>query len=93
MPDSFLTSNGFRTDAGALYSPASYAGKALDGLFFAAVEKTGHLIAYALGGSDAMSNLTTACAHCNQSRGSRQRWDSQHAKRGTSLDLGASRVW
>ena len=48
VPDSFLTSSGFRTDAGTLYSPANYPGKALPGLFFAAVEKTGHLIAYAL---------------------------------------------
>jgi LPXTG-motif cell wall-anchored protein len=48
VPDSFLTSHGFRTDAGALYDPANFTGKALPGLFFAAVEKTGHLIAYAL---------------------------------------------
>jgi hypothetical protein len=48
VPDSFLVSQGFRTDAGALYNPADYAGKTLPGLFFGAVEKTGHLIAYAL---------------------------------------------
>ncbi len=48
VPDSFLTGQGFRTDAGALYNPANYPTKALPGLFFAAVEKTGHLIAYAL---------------------------------------------
>ena len=48
VPDSFLVSQGFRTDAGALYDPAAYPGKVLPGLFFGAVEKTGHLIAYAL---------------------------------------------
>jgi Lamin Tail Domain/Esterase-like activity of phytase len=48
VPDSFLVGQGFRTDAGTLYDPANYAGKALPGLFFGAVEKTGHLIAYAL---------------------------------------------
>lgn len=48
VPDSFLVGQGFRTDAGALYNPANYTGKALPGLFFGAVEKTGHLIAYAL---------------------------------------------
>lgn len=48
VPDSFLTGAGFRTDAGALYKPSAYPGKATPGLFFAAVEKTGHLLAYAL---------------------------------------------
>jgi hypothetical protein len=48
LPDSFLLAAGFRTDAGALYDPADYPGKALAGLFLGAVEKTGHLIAYAL---------------------------------------------
>jgi hypothetical protein len=48
VPDSFLTGAGFRTDAGTLYKPADYPGKALPGLFLAAVEKTGHLIAYVL---------------------------------------------
>ena len=48
VPDSFLVNAGFRTDAGVLYSPANYPGKAVAGLFLGAVEKTGHLIAYAL---------------------------------------------
>jgi hypothetical protein len=48
VPDSFLTAAGFRTDAGTLYKPATYPDKALPGLFFAAVEKTGHLRAYVL---------------------------------------------
>jgi hypothetical protein len=48
VPDSFLTRAGFRTDAGTLYDPAAYPGKALAGLFFGAVEKTGHLRAYVL---------------------------------------------
>ncbi len=48
VPDSFLTSAGFRTDAGALYDPADYPGKVAGGLFFGAVEKTGHLRAYVL---------------------------------------------
>lgn len=48
VPDSFLTASGFRTDAGTTYDPAAYPGKATAGLFFAAVEKTGDLIAYAL---------------------------------------------
>jgi hypothetical protein len=48
VPDSFLVGAGFRTDAGALYAPADYPGKAVAGLFLGAVEKTGHLVAYAL---------------------------------------------
>lgn len=48
VPDSFLVNAGFRTDAGVLYNPANYPGKAVAGLFFGAVEKNGHLIAYAL---------------------------------------------
>jgi hypothetical protein len=48
VPDSFLTASGFRTDSGALYKPSAYPGKALPRLFFAAVEKTGHLRAYEL---------------------------------------------
>ncbi|HEX4686936.1 MAG TPA: lamin tail domain-containing protein [Nocardioides sp.] len=48
VPDSFLTRAGFRNDDGTPYDPAAYPGKALPGLFFAAVEKTGHLRAYEL---------------------------------------------
>ena len=48
VPDSFLTRAGFRTDAGTLYDPAAYPGKAVAGLFFGAVEKAGHLRAYVL---------------------------------------------
>ncbi len=48
VPDGFLVDAGFRTDAGSLYDPAAYPAKALAGVFFGAVEKTGHLIAYAL---------------------------------------------
>ena len=48
VPDSFLVNAGFRTDAGVLYNPANYPGKTAAGLFFGAVEKNGHLIAYAL---------------------------------------------
>ncbi|WGL53507.1 lamin tail domain-containing protein [Nocardioides sp. BP30] len=49
VPDSYLTANGFIDDnTHAAYTPATYAGKVTAGLFFAAVEKTGHLEAYAL---------------------------------------------
>jgi hypothetical protein len=48
VPDSFLTAKGFRTDAGTRYDPAAYPDKAVAGLFFGAVEKTGHLRAYVL---------------------------------------------
>jgi hypothetical protein len=48
VPDSFLVGAGFRTDADVRYDPADYPGKAVAGLFLGAVEKTGHLIAYAL---------------------------------------------
>ncbi|HEY0260364.1 MAG TPA: lamin tail domain-containing protein, partial [Lacisediminihabitans sp.] len=57
VPDSFLVSQGFRTDAGALYDPADYPGKALPGLFFGAVEKTGHLIVYALGSDHSFTRV------------------------------------
>jgi hypothetical protein len=48
VPDSYLTANGFKTDDDALYDPADYPNKVTAGLFFAAVEKTGHLLAYVL---------------------------------------------
>lgn len=48
VPDTFLVGAGFRTDAGAAYNPSNYPGKSTAGLFFGAVEKTGHLIAYVL---------------------------------------------
>ncbi|MHA7984379.1 lamin tail domain-containing protein [Rathayibacter sp. CAU 1779] len=48
VPDGYLTANGFRTDAGTLYNPADYPNKAASGLFFGAIEKTGHLRAYVL---------------------------------------------
>jgi len=48
VPDSFLTAAGFRTDDGSLYNPANYTSKIGGGLFFGAVEKTGHLRAYVL---------------------------------------------
>jgi hypothetical protein len=49
VPDSYLTANGFVDDnTHAGYAPSTYPKKALPGLFFGAVEKTGHLEAYAL---------------------------------------------
>lgn len=49
VPDSYLTANGFIDDhTHAAYDPATYPTKETAGLFFAAVEKTGHLEAYAL---------------------------------------------
>ncbi|MEP9363876.1 lamin tail domain-containing protein [Nocardioides sp. CN2-186] len=48
VPDSFLVASGFKTDGGTPYDPAAYPAKALAGLFFGAVEKTGHLRAYVL---------------------------------------------
>ncbi|MGD8194183.1 lamin tail domain-containing protein [Herbiconiux sp. P18] len=48
VPDSYLTANGFVDQStGAAYDPADYAGHGT-GLFFAALEKNGHLYAYAL---------------------------------------------
>ena len=47
VPDSALTAAGFTTDDGSAYDPADYAGK-LPGVYFGAVEKTGHLRAYVL---------------------------------------------
>jgi hypothetical protein len=49
VPDSYLTANGFIDDnKGHAYNPADYSTKVTAGLFFAAVEKTGHLLAYEL---------------------------------------------
>ena len=48
VPDSFLVEHGFRTDSGALYRPSDYTKKVGAGLYFGAVEKTGHLRAYVL---------------------------------------------
>ncbi|WP_341925337.1 lamin tail domain-containing protein [Nocardioides psychrotolerans] len=48
VPDSFLTSNGFKDQStGALYSPATYPQHGT-GLYFVAIEDTGDLIAFAL---------------------------------------------
>ncbi len=47
VPDSYLTGAGFKADDGTLYKPADYSNNAMPGLFFAAVGKTGHLLAYA----------------------------------------------
>ncbi|MFI6288869.1 esterase-like activity of phytase family protein [Streptomyces sp. NPDC051018] len=48
IPDTFLTSQGFRDErTGALYDPASYPGHG-SGLFFAGLETTGTVYAYAL---------------------------------------------
>lgn len=57
VPDSFLVGAGFRTDAGLLYSPANYPGKVVGGLFLGAVEKNGHLIAYALNTDHSFSRV------------------------------------
>lgn len=48
VPDSFLVASGFTQDDDTVYDPASYPDKAVAGLFFGAVEKTGHLRAYVL---------------------------------------------
>ena len=48
VPDSYLTAAGFKKDDGSLYDPAAYPDKVVPGLFFGAVEKTGHLRAYVL---------------------------------------------
>jgi len=49
VPDSYLTTNGFIDDnTHTFYKPSTYSKKVTAGLFFAAVEKTGHLEAYAL---------------------------------------------
>nr|WP_228508919.1 lamin tail domain-containing protein [Herbiconiux sp. VKM Ac-1786] len=48
VPDSYLTGNGFVDQStGAAYDPADYPGHG-SGLYFAALEKNGHLYAYAL---------------------------------------------
>ena len=50
VPDSYLTANGFVDQStGAAYDPADYAGHGT-GLYFLALEKNGHLYAYALNG-------------------------------------------
>ncbi|QIG46101.1 hypothetical protein G5V58_19655 [Nocardioides anomalus] len=47
VPDSYLTSKGFRTGGGLVYDPASYPHHGT-GLFFVGVEQTGTVYAYAL---------------------------------------------
>ena len=47
VPDSYLTSKGFKKDGGAAYNPADFPSHG-SGLFFVAVEQTGEVIGYAL---------------------------------------------
>ena len=49
VPDTFLVASGLhRPTTATLYNPADYPGQGEPGLFFGAVEKTGHLRAYVL---------------------------------------------
>ncbi|MFT8636344.1 MAG: lamin tail domain-containing protein [Pseudoclavibacter sp.] len=47
VPDGYLVANGFRTDDGKLYDPASY-GAHFGGVFFVGIEKNGNLYGYTL---------------------------------------------
>lgn len=47
VPDGYLVANGFRTDDGELYDPASY-GAHFGGIFFVGIEKNGTLYGYTL---------------------------------------------
>lgn len=47
LPDSFLTSNGFKTGENSVYNPAAYPAKAAEGLFAVAIEKTGQVRLFA----------------------------------------------
>ncbi|MEU0883951.1 esterase-like activity of phytase family protein [Lentzea sp. NPDC005914] len=50
VPDSYLTQNGFKDDAGRTYNPADYPGHG-SGLFFVGLEATGQVYVYALQGT------------------------------------------
>ena len=59
MPDSFLVRAGFVDErTGRVYDPADYAGHG-SGLFFAALEKNGHLYAYALNADGSFARVAT----------------------------------
>ena len=47
VPDSYLTSKGFKKDGGATYNPADFPNHGT-GLFFVGIEQTGEIIGYAL---------------------------------------------
>jgi lamin tail-like protein len=47
VPDSYLTSKGFKKDGGATYNPADFPNHG-SGLFFVGIEQTGEIIGYAL---------------------------------------------
>ncbi|MSZ75877.1 MAG: hypothetical protein F2667_02060, partial [Actinobacteria bacterium] len=58
VPDSALVAAGFRTDAGALYDPAAYAGHG-SGLFFVGLEANGRIYGYALGAGGSYTRVTS----------------------------------
>lgn len=59
VPDTFLVSQGFIDErTGRAYDPAAYEGHGT-GLFFAALEKNGHLYAYALSGDGSFARVAT----------------------------------
>jgi len=59
VPDSYLTSKGFKLDAGAVYDPVAFPNHG-GGLFFVGVEQTGEVIGYALNhGDDTFTRVAT----------------------------------
>jgi hypothetical protein len=52
VPDSYLTSNGFKDSSGRIYNPADHPGHG-SGLFFVGLEATGEVYVYALQGAEA----------------------------------------
>jgi hypothetical protein len=59
VPDSYLTANNFKNDAGAIYTPANYPLKVSGGLFFVGLEGNGQIYAYVLNSNSTYTKVAT----------------------------------
>jgi hypothetical protein len=82
VPDDYLTSHGFLTMDGKAYKPSDYP-HAYAGLFLAAIEKNGHIYAFALSNDGGVSlvqdiSLPQSATNAGYSGPRDLTWDSEH---------------
>ncbi|WP_416174880.1 MAG: 5'-nucleotidase [Bifidobacterium crudilactis] len=82
IPDTYLTAHGFTTIDGQTYRPADYK-NSYAGLFLAAIEKNGHIYAFALSDDDTVSlvqdiDLPQTATNAGYSGPRDLIWDAEH---------------
>ncbi|MFT9110961.1 MAG: lamin tail domain-containing protein [Bifidobacterium psychraerophilum] len=82
VPDSYLTAHGFTTRDGGVYRPADYK-NSYAGLFLAAIEKNGHIYAFALADDGTVTlvqdiSLPQAAINAGYSGPRDLTWDGEH---------------